>query len=85
MQVLVPCLPVLLDPLEVLSRAVLCDRIQNELWGRIATASTNSIFLWGVDFVLVKLALLTLGVDCSAVSLSVLYIVSSTANFSINI
>ena len=56
---IVPCLPVLLDPFKVLSDAILCDRMRNKHWGGSSTASLNNTFLFNVDFVLVNLALLT--------------------------
>ena len=56
---LITCQPVLLEPLNVLSGAIWCDRMRNERWGESDTASLNIILLWSVDFVLVNLALLT--------------------------
>ena len=40
---LVPCRPVLLDPIKVLTGAIWCDRVRNKLWGGSATASLNII------------------------------------------
>ena len=40
---LLPCCLVLLDPFEVLSGAIRCDKMQNELWGGSATESLNII------------------------------------------
>ena len=58
---LVPCRPVLLEPLEVLSGVVWRDRMHNKLWGGSATASLNKVFLCSVNFFLVGLELLTWG------------------------
>ena len=72
---LVPYQPVLLDPFELLPGVILCDRTRNELWGGSATAYFNNNFLWIVNFVFVDLSLLTWGVDCLSVSLSIICIV----------
>ena len=40
-RLLVPCQPVLLDPVEVLYGEIWCDRMSNELWGGSATTSLN--------------------------------------------
>ena len=58
--------------------------MQNKLWGGIATASLNIILLCSVYFVLVGLELLTWGVDCSAMYLLFIYLISDPANFAMN-
>ena len=80
-RLIVPCRLLLLDLLEELSGANQCDRMRNELWNGISTASLNNIFLWSVNFVLLDLALLTWGMDCFAVSLSIICLISSPTTF----
>ena len=50
---------VILEPIKVLAGGTRCDKMWNERWVGIDTASLNSIFLCIVDFVLASLALLT--------------------------
>ena len=69
-RLLVPHRPVLLEPFEVLYGTIQCNRMRNELLGGSTTESLNRIFLWSSDFGLICLALLTWGVYCAAVSLS---------------
>ena len=83
-RLLLPCRPVLLESFEVISGAIWCDGTRNKLWGGSATASLNIIFLWSVDFFLVKLALLTWGVDCLAVYLSFICLILAPVNFEVN-
>ena len=83
-RLIVTCRPVLLEPFEVLSGVIWCYSMRNELWVDIATASLNRIFLWGSDFFLVNVVLLTLGVDCYAVSLSIISLLLYFATFEIN-
>ena len=52
---LVTCRPILLDLFEVLSGAIWCDNMKNELWGESANVSLNIIFLCRVDFLFVGL------------------------------
>ena len=80
-RLLVPCRPVLLEPFEVLSGVMRCDKMWNKLWVRTSTVSLNSIFFCSVDFTLVGLASFTWGVDFSDIYLSFLYLVLVTATF----
>ena len=58
-QLLVTFQLVLLNMIEVISGANWCDNMRNKIWGGSACVSLNIILLCSVDFVLVRLALLT--------------------------
>ena len=84
LRLLVPCQPLLLDSFEVISGTIQFDNIWNKLWDGNATESLNRIILCSVYFVLVGLALLTWGVDCSDVSLLFLYLILAPTTFAMN-
>ena len=69
----------------MLSGAIRCDKIRKYLWGRSTTESLNDIFLCSVDFVLVGFALLTWGLDCSSVSLIIIFLVLAPDTFAMSI
>ena len=76
--------PVLLDPFKVISGAIWCDGMRNKLQDRSANEYLNKIFLWGVNFVLVDLALLAWGETFFNVYISIICLVLAPATFAMN-
>ena len=70
LRLLVPPIPVLSYPFEVLFSMMGWDGMQNDLWGGSTAVQLNSTFLCSSDFFLIRLALLTWEVDFSAIYLS---------------